>query len=220
VAVQIHYQSRPPYSQEGASGAVGLLADPVAAALQRAGIAFTWVKTPGQRQLSLIQAGRGAHCGLGWFRNAEREALGKFTRPVYQDRPFMALTRRDGGGAPNQPLASLLGAGGPAVLVKDGYSYGAVLDALIAQQPSAVRRTSAESVQMALMIDAGRAAWMIVAPEEAEVLLQQMPEVARRLQLVAVAGMPDGNTRHLYCSQAVSDALITQINRALDDVKR
>lgn len=215
--LQIHYQSRPPYSSNNAGQAVGLLVDPLVEALQRAGLVFAWVETPSQRQLGLIQSGRGLDCGLGWFRNPEREVLGKFTRPLYRDRPFMALTRRDDGIAPDKTLASLLGAGRSTVLVKDGYSYGAAVDAVLGQHPGAVRRTSAESLQMVRMIEAGRAGWMIVAPEEAEVLLQQLPDVAAGLKLVPIAGMADGNTRHLYCSRAVPDAVIEQINRALDE---
>jgi polar amino acid transport system substrate-binding protein len=215
--LQIHYQARPPYSRSSAEGVVGLLADPLAAALRRAGIAFVWVESPSQRQLSLIQSGQGLDCGLGWFRNAEREAQGKFSRPIYQDRPFMALTRRGDGVVSDQTLAGMLGAGRLALLVKDGYSYGSAVDVVLGQYPVAVRHTSAENLQMVRMIDAGRAGWMIVAPEEAGVLLQQLPEVASRLKLVPIAGMAEGNTRHLYCSRAVPDVVIEQINRALDE---
>ena len=35
----------------------------------------------------------GLHCGIGWFRNAERAALGKFSKPLYRDRPFGALAQ-------------------------------------------------------------------------------------------------------------------------------
>lgn len=213
--LQIHFQPRPPYSHKRAGAVLGLVADPLAAALQRAGIAYTWIETPSQRQLGLIQSGLGLDCGLGWFRNPEREALGKFTRPLYQDRPFMALTQRDGGIAPDQTLAGLLG-GKFLVLVKDGYSYGAAVDAALGEHAGVVRRTSAESLQMVRMIDAQRAGWMIVAPEEAQDLLLQLPDAAARLKLVPIANMPAGNTRHLYCSRAVPDAVIEQINRALE----
>ena len=32
---------------------------------------------------------------LGWFRNPERIALGKFSKALYRDRPFGALARND-----------------------------------------------------------------------------------------------------------------------------
>ena len=215
--LQIHYQVRPPYSHVSAGAVVGLVADPLAAALQRAGIAFNWVETPFQRQMSLIQAGQGLDCGLGLSRSAEREALGKFTRPLYQDHPFMALTRRADGVRPDQTLSSLLAADRSTLLVKDGYSYGAVVDAALGRHLGVVRRTSAESLQMVRMIDAARADWMIIAPEEAQVLLQQLPELSPRLKLVPIADRPAGNARHLYCNRAVPDAVIEQIDRVLDE---
>ena len=161
--------------------------------------------------------GQGLDCGLGLSRSAEREALGKFTRPLYQDHPFMALTRRADGVRPDQTLSSLLAADRSTLLVKDGYSYGAVVDAALGRHLGVVRRTSAESLQMVRMIDAARADWMIIAPEEAQVLLQQLPELSHSLKLVPIADRPAGNARHLYCNRAVPDAVIEQIDRVLDE---
>ena len=76
--LRLLYQERPPYTTPRADGSVeGLVATPAAQALQRAGIAFRWEQTPSQRQLLLVQTGDAGACGLGWFRNAERERLGK-----------------------------------------------------------------------------------------------------------------------------------------------
>ena len=95
-ALTLHYQERAPYSTTQPDGSVvGLTATPAAQALQQAGLAFAWVRTPSQRQLALIQDGDGLHCGLGWFRNAERSAKGKFSKALYRDQPFGALARSD-----------------------------------------------------------------------------------------------------------------------------
>jgi len=214
--VNLHYQDRPPYSEGAPDGNVrGLLAEPAARAFARAGIAFAWVRTPGQRQLALIQSGDGPDCGIGWFRNAEREALGRFTRAIYQDQPFMGLARRDVTAFGNRPLAVLLDDAAQPLLVKDGYSYGPVLDALIARNPSHVRRTAAESAQMVRMIDAARAGWMIVAPEEAGALLAALPGATDRLRLVPLPDAPAGPTRHVYCNRSLPDAMIERLDRAI-----
>ena len=214
----LHYQERPPYSSTVADGHVqGLLATPASRACRKAQLPCTWSRTPGQRQLALIQSGQGWDCGLGWFRNPEREALGRFSAALYQDRPFMALARRSAPWEPQRSLPALLADGTQPLLVKDGYSYGALLDGLIAQHAGQVRRTSAESQQMARMIEAGRASWMIVAPEEAEVLLSEPGPggTLPQLQLHPLPGVPAGQTRHLYCSKAVPEAVIERLNRAL-----
>ena len=216
--ITLHYQERPPYSSTAGDGRVhGLLATAAARACQKAQLPCTWARTPGQRQLALIQTGHGWDCGLGWFRNAERESLGRFSAALYQDRPYMALARRGTPWEPQRSLAALLADTTLPLLVKEGYSYGALLDRLIAEHAGQVRRTSAENQQMARMIEAGRAGWMIVAPEEAEVLLAEPAPggAPPPLQLHPLPGVPAGQTRHLYCNKAVPEAVIERLNRAL-----
>ena len=31
-------------------------------------------------------------CAVGWFKNSEREAFAKFSKPIYQDEPQVVLT--------------------------------------------------------------------------------------------------------------------------------
>lgn len=216
VTLTLHYQDRPPYSFADAEQRIrGLVAEPAARAFERAGIAFNWAKTPSQRQLVLIQNGNGLDCGVGWFRNPERETLGRFTRALYQDRPFMALARRASQFSSDRPLATWLGDSAYPLLVKDGYSYGALLDQMISRAGDLVRRTSTESAQMVRMIEAGRAGWMIVAPEEAQTLLAELGPLAQQLQLLPLAGVPAGSTRHIYCSRAVPETVIERLDVAL-----
>jgi hypothetical protein len=98
------------------------------------------------------------------------------------------------------------------LLVKDGYSYGPTLDALLAKAPAPVERTSVDPPQMSLMLRSGRADWMIVAPEEAAVL------GAQGLQLITFTDVPSGLTRHLYCGNDVPAEWMARIDRALRDL--
>lgn len=227
--LRLHYQERPPYSatatatSTSADGRVngevsgevggqvsGLVADRAAQALQRAGIAFQWIRTPSQRQLALIQADPGGlDCGVGWFRSDERAARGRFSAPLYRDRPLAALARDPVWRAPQASAAALLADPGLRLLVKEGYSYGPRLDAQIAAAPRPPLRTSVEPLQMARMLASGRADWMPVAPEEAEVLRQD------GLRLLPLTDQPEGQTRHLYCNRAVPLAWMERIDRAL-----
>jgi polar amino acid transport system substrate-binding protein len=146
--------------------------------------------------------------------NGQRLKLGKFSRPLYRDLPFGALVR-DGLDLP-EPVtaAALLADRRHALLVKDGYSYGSMLDGLIARISPRRVRTSVDPLQMALMLRSGRADWMIVAPEEAQVL------GGAGLRLVALADAPPGPTRHLYCSLDVPDAWMARIDAALPPLPR
>lgn len=206
----LHYQERPPYSRTTVDGDVtGLVATPAARALRDAGISFRWVVTPSQRQLALIQAGRDLHCGVGWFRNPERAALGKFSRELYRDRPAGALVRADLPLKNGVTVASLVEDKRFTLLLKEGYSYGQHLDGLLIRTAMPAQRTAVDPAQMARMLSAGRADWMIVAPEEAAEL------VVPGLRMIEFADMPPGLTRHLYCSQEVGDDWMARIDRAL-----
>ena len=211
----LHYQERPPYSATQPDGSVrGLVADPAASALQRAGIAFRWTLTPSQRQLALVQTGHGLQCGVGWFRNPQRAARGQFSAALYQDQPLAALVRTGVVETASTTARVLLASATLRLLVKDGYSYGPLLDGQIAAAATAPLRTSVEPMQMSLMLVSRRADWMIVAPEEAAVLTRP------GLLLTPLADAPDGPARHLYCSSDVPEGWMTRIDDALRALRR
>jgi polar amino acid transport system substrate-binding protein len=205
----LHYQERPPYSSAAGSDEVrGLVATPAGWAVQGARIPFRWVQTPARRQLVLIQGGSGRHCGIGWFRTAEREARGRFSRPLYRDLPFAALVRAELPIASGVRSAELVADARYPVLVKEGFSYGPQLDAMLARAATPVR-TSAEVTGMPDMLRAKRAAWMPVSGEEASLL------VGPGLRRIDFSDLPPGQTRHLYCSSDVPDEWLDRIDRAL-----
>lgn len=215
-SLTLHYQERAPYSSTQADGTVaGLTATPAARALHQAGLAYSWARTPSQRQLALIQEGEGLHCGVGWFRNPERSARGKFSKALYRDRPFGALVRSESNLRSGMRGDEAMALSGELLLVKEGYSYGPQLDALIAQRLPPPSKTSVETAQMVRMLLAGRASWMIVAPEESQALLQQVGTSVAELRVVVFADTPAGETRHLYCNRAVPDAWLARIDQAL-----
>lgn len=212
----VHYQERPPYSETRADGVVqGLVATPTAIAFERAGVAFRWMLTPSQRQLALIQNGVNAHCGVGWFRNPSREAVGKFSAALYRDQALAALVRVGAGWQPGMSFEEALASPKLRLLVKDGYSFGLGVDALIATRAIRKVATSGEPLQLVSMLLADRADWMLVAPEEAQVILNQGKDRAHQLKLVPLHDMEAGQERHLYCSPAVPDAVLSRLNAAL-----
>ena len=170
IPLRLVYQERPPYTAQRPGGGVeGLVASPISQALTRAGVVFRWELTPSQRQLLLVQTGQEPVCAVGWFRNPEREKLGRFSRPVYRDLPMGALVRADVPLADGVALATTLASGKQTVLTKEGFSYGAEVDQWLSTP--GVRRvsTGSEPLQLVRMLLASRADMLLVAGASATV---------------------------------------------------
>lgn len=214
--IELYYFERPPYVMKapGSGEVIGLTAVPAAQAFKAAGVAFRWVQLPTVRQLVTLKNSAAPACAVGWFRNAEREQQFKFTRPIYRDRPTVALARADFLlGAPT--LAETLRQPGLTVLVKDGFSYGPQIDGLIAQSRAERVVTSAETLAMARMVAAHRAHFMLAAEEEAAYLIEPSTGAGTGLKIVHFADLPPGERRHILCSKAVPDEVIERLNKAI-----
>lgn len=215
VPLRLLYQERPPYTMHKSGGAVeGLLAEPVQQAAARAGIVVRWELTPSQRQLLLVQTGQEPVCGVGWFRNPEREKLGRFSRPLYRDLPMGGLVRADVALADGQSLQAMLASPLLTVLSKEGYSYGAEIDRWLTQLPGRRVSTGSEPAQLVRMLMAGRADMLLVAPEEGQLLMAGV--APGQLRMVRFADVGPGLDRHLYCNFSVAPELLRRIDRELE----
>jgi len=216
--IELYWFDRPPYmvALPGGDEVAGLTATPAAQAFRTAGIRFRWVSLPTMRQLVTLKDSGHPACAVGWLKNAEREQQFKFTAPIYRDRPTVALARADY--LPAETLAGTLRQPGTSILIKDGFSYGPLIDQLLVQiRPERVV-TSAENLAMTNMIAAHRASLMFAAEEEASYLLAQAEHEARLpypLKIVRFADLPPGERRHILCSKATPDALLERLNKAI-----
>lgn len=214
--VELYYFERPPYvvKHPGSDEVSGLTATPAAQAFRAAGLAFRWVPLPTVRQLVTLKEQAQAACAVGWFKNAERELQFKFSKPIYRDRPTVALARADFP-APAPTLADTLRQPGLSVLVKDGFSYGPLIDGLLAQHKPERVVTSAESLAMASMVASQRASFMFAAEEEAAYLVEQAGASPSPLKLVHFSDLPPGERRHILCSKATPDEVMERLNKAI-----
>lgn len=217
--VELYYFDRPPYvARRGGGGSdevSGLTASPAAQAFRAAGIAFRWVELPTVRQLVTLKDSARPACAVGWFRNAEREQQFKYTRAIYRDRPTVGIARAEFVPAGPTLAETLLRRPGLRVLVKDGFSYGPLIDGLLAASRIERVVTSAESVAMVRMVAGERAQLMFASEEEAAVLVDTAGLPAGQLKILAFADVPPGERRHILCSKAMPDELIERLNRAI-----
>ncbi len=214
--VDVLFQDRPPYytPQPGKQPPQGLVIEPLRRGLERSRVPHRWVLTPAVRQLLMVESGSHLACAVGWFRNPAREAKGQFSAPLYRGQPLAMLARRD---APLREGMSLREAmESPArLLVKQGYSYGPELDALIAVRSGELAHGTGEVTQLLRMLQAGHADWMPASPEEVLVQLQRDGQRAQTLHLLHFSDAPPPQTRHLYCNKAVPAAWLERLNAAL-----
>ncbi|WP_409525734.1 substrate-binding periplasmic protein [Nitrincola sp. MINF-07-Sa-05] len=218
-SITLHYNERVPYLVTTPQGeATGLTATPAQQAFELAGIPFVWELTPSKRQMQVVQENEGYDCLVGWFKNPEREKFAKYTLPIYQDQPQIAIARAD-----NSELRSgmsvdeLLSHPKLFMEAKDGYSYGKFLDEKIAQHKPNIEKAIVENIQMLMKVQVGRSDYFFIAPEEADGLLALSNFSKEDFQYVTFSDMPQGEYRYILCSQQVSDAIIQRLDAAIQE---
>ncbi len=216
-AITILFHVRPPYAEyDAAHLASGLLVAPVEAALARAGLMAEWMEMPPARQTEEIKRSDTAVCGLGWFKRPDREAFAIFSQPIYRDQPTVVVARKDDDRfAEEVSLEASFRDASRELLVKTGYSYGATIDAWIKElQPSAEASSGANDVLLG-MVALKRADYAIMAPEEANRLLSTVPELGAALRPIRLTDAPEGELRHLMCSETTPPDIVERINSGL-----
>ena len=214
--IMVHYHQRSPYYIRDEDGVHGLCMDPVIKAFETSGLAFQLVETPAKRQLKIIEQNKGRDCIVGWFKIPDREKIGKFTLPIYQDKPMIALAGKHAG-LPGKydSVETILKNRDLTLLRKDGYSYGGFLDEKIDDFKPRQEMTTAENLSMLKMIHSRRADYFFITKEEAKNLLELSGFPLSDFQLVVFSDIPKGNKRYLLCSRQVGDEVIEKLNAAL-----
>lgn len=214
--ITVHYNERPPYLVTTDSGVTGLTGDPVTVAFEKIGVPYRWQQTPTKRQIYLLQQNSGKDCVIAWFKNAERETFAKFTLPVYQDMPQIALARADNEKVPSSGrIDDFFSNPKLTLLVKDGYSYGDFLDQKIETlQPNRIVTTN-ENSGMLKMIHAGHADYMLIAPEEADGLIKSSTYYESDFKKINFTDILSGEKRYILCSMQVEDAVIDKLNEVI-----
>lgn len=214
--ITVHYNERPPYLVTTADGVTGLTGGPTTLAFENSGIPYRWMQTPTKRQIYVLQQNLGQDCIIAWFKNAERETFAKFTLPIYQDKPQIALARADNDKIPAiGKIEEFFTNSELTLLVKDGYSYGDFLDKKIQEYQPSTLVTTNENEGMLRMIHAGHGDYMLIAPEEAEGLISSSEFDAQDFRIIQFSDILSGENRYILCSLQVEDSVIKELNKAI-----
>ncbi|MEW5722523.1 MAG: transporter substrate-binding domain-containing protein [Thermodesulfobacteriota bacterium] len=217
--LDVYFFDRAPYYIRPNNGrATGFLVEITRLILDRARVSYRLVEAPPKRILALLEQGEYAG-SIGWFRTKEREAVVRFSRPIYQDRPLCLVINRDKTNVlPPRPTGEQVLTSGLSLGVISGFSYGDWADGLIKKFDPPRQALAVDMQKLFTMIARTRRDYTIVAPEEASYLLAGNPELAERLKVLRIADAPAGNLRHLIFSRRVEDRTLAEIDRAVSEV--
>lgn len=215
--IELYYHNKRPYFIKDNTEVKGLMAEPVNLIFTQADISFKWIEIPARRQLELLSKNDYPGCAAGLLKTTERESFGKFTKPIYRDKPFVALSRIENTLIfKEDSLERVFKEGRLRLLIKSGYSYGNVIDSTIRQFKPWIITTTADNIGMLKMIETHRADYFFLTEEEAYDLLLFSGVNRSKFKTIFFNNTPQGDYRYLLCSKKVEDHYISDLNLAID----
>lgn len=215
--VLIEYRDKPPYTYTEQGQPRGFLLDRTAEIFRQAKVPATFQEIPAKRLMADLQANRQLVCSPGWYKLPEREAFARFTLAMHQDKPQVVLAGNHALTAvrAHKSLQALLSDTKLSMGTVDGVSYGPELDRMIAAMPRPAMRTTVAPLQLAKMVAARRADYMLIDQEDLGYLDQRREVTKAGLVRVDFADAPQGLKRYLMCSQQLDDATMERLNSAI-----
>lgn len=216
--ILIEYRDKPPYSFTTDQGKpAGFLLMRSIEILKLAGVEATFAEMPVKRILQDIHANQKLVCSPSWYKLPEREQFARFTLAIHQDKPQVVLANGKAIAAlrAHASLAALLADEQLALGVVEGASYGPALDKQIAGMARPPIRAFGSPSQLARMVAARRADYMLIDQEDLN-WIDSLGEIrAMNLLRVNYPDAPEGLRRYLMCSKRVEAGTLARINTAI-----
>lgn len=216
-ALDIYYFEYPPYYHQLENGlASGIIVDLARKILASAQVEAKFHFVPAKRILHEIQSDRPA-ASLGWFKTPERQQFANFSLPIYVNRPAEVFLLRENEHKfrPYDSLEGLLQSGQFFLGRVQGFSEGPRVDAMLAKYEHKTVQVAADTVRLLKMLESKRFDFILLPPEEVDVLLQAAQTSRDKFMLRAMNDIPQGNLRHIMYSKAVDQDLIRRIDQAI-----
>lgn len=214
----ISYFERPPYYYTTAAGKpAGFLVARTQKVLEAAGIEAKYISLTPYRIIYTLHHATASHCSIGWFKNAERELFAQFSDPIYQNLSLVLLTdkARQKRFASLTTLREVFSHHELTMARMAEFSYGTFVDNLLRElTPKSVFFTGNQNALLQAIVDK-RASYMLVAPEEINMLARSIGMTTRDFVSFKLEDIPAGNLRYLMCNQGVDDETLNQINGAI-----
>ncbi|MBU1342240.1 MAG: transporter substrate-binding domain-containing protein [Proteobacteria bacterium] len=219
-SLTVLYFKRPPYYDTVNNLPDGFLVELTRRIFEKADIAPTFIEVPPSRIMHYIKDPNKKVCSIGWFKNKEREEFAKFSEPIYQNKPLVVLTTRSKQHLLEQhaTIKDVFSDRSLILAAIDSFSYGAIMDKWINNYAPNVHEISSDQSLLPRLIISNRASYMLVAPEEISMMLQQATLDETLFVSITKPDIPAGNKRYLIFSKRVENSLIEDINTAIQSL--
>lgn len=215
--ITLHFYDRRPfqYMAEDSSPA-GSIVDMERQVFKNAGIPVTWVMTPVNRIMRVLQDNRGMDCSAAWARTPERELFAKFTIPVVDATHLVGLVRSDLKATEGSKAKDVFALPSVQLLLKQGLTYGDYLDGLIADIPSNRKVfVSDDMSSMVRMLTMGTGNIVLTSLDEAQMYVSQTVTKPIGIRVLKFPDVPALGPRSIICSRNVSDDVMKKLNVAI-----
>ena len=159
---------------------------------------------------------------IGWFKTPEREKFAKFSLPIYQNRPLQVvfLNKNRHLFDSKDTLDQILQDERVSIGLLGGYSYGAVVDHKIKAANPPHQLITGGYPQLFRMLAAERFTYLLVAPEEVDVLIKKNHLAVDQFGRMNLDDIPSGNERYLMFSKGVPSDVVLKVNRVVEKMKK
>ena len=214
--IPLQYTERPPYITRAPDGTVsGISALSAMRAFEQANIPYTLQFMSAKHQIVNLQANEAALCSIAWYKTPEREAFAKFTKPISQDSPTIALANVKFQAPPNATIENLLANPDTRILLKQSVVYGRYVETKLSSAKAQLMRSYDEYETIVKAIRNGRADLTFATEEEADYYTKHLGYPIAAFNVIRFSDVPPGEYRHILCSKKVPDAIINRLNAAL-----
>ncbi len=215
--MKVAYLERPPYYWTHDGQPKGFLLELTQHIFRLAGIEASYLPVPPNRIIAELRENKSSLCSIGWFKNHERESFARFSLPIYRDRPLVILTTKDKAERIRQyeRLEDVFRDTSLVLATMASFSFGEEIDRL--QRlilPRTLTISTTQSVLPRLILQ-GRAAYMLVAPEEIPNLLGSANVDPKLFVELTMRDIPPGNLRHLIFNAGVPEDIMSSVNAAI-----
>jgi polar amino acid transport system substrate-binding protein len=218
--LDVGYFNRPPYYHTEQGQARGFFSDLVRQVLEHSGVEYRFVEMPSNRLLREVMRREDPFSTIGWFRTPERDALFRFSLPLYRDKPLVLLSLKtlQPFMAAYSTLEEVLADPSLTIGVISFFSYGPEVDAALAASRAPREVVAGEQVNLVKMLAAGRISYLLAAPEEIPVLIRTAGLEESDFFTVTLDDVPLGNRRYILYGAGVDSEWIDRIDRAILEV--